>query len=82
MANKNHKFYYQVQLQMFCAEVDWTDLVLSDLDYLIIVHVKKCDQFFAKIIPRLESFYDNLISLELPYPRVADGLSRLSSLVD
>ena len=67
---------------MFCAEVDWTDLVLSDLDDLIIVHVKKCDQFLAKIIPKLESFYDNHISLALAYPRVVDGLSRLSSLVD
>ena len=81
VVNKNYKFYYQVQLQMFCAEVDWADLVLSDLDDLIIVHVKKCVHFLA-IIPKLGSFYDNHISLELAYPRVADGHSRLSSLVD
>ena len=34
--NKNHKFYYQVQLQMFCAECNWADLVLSDMNDLML----------------------------------------------
>lgn len=80
--NENHKFYYQVQLQMFCAECNWTDLVLSDMNDLIIIHIKKCNGFLSSVIPKLEDFYDNHIPLELAYPRVACGLSRLSKLIN
>jgi hypothetical protein len=82
VVNKNHKFYYQVQLQMFCAECEWTDLVLSDLNNLIILHIKKSGQFLSHIIPKLENFYNKHIALELAYPRVANGLQRLSKLLD
>jgi hypothetical protein len=82
VVNKNHKFYYQIQLQMFCAECNWTDLVLSDLNDLIILHIKKCNRFLSSIIPKLELFYDKNIALELAYPRVAYGLQRLSKLIE
>ena len=80
--NKSHKFYYQIQLQMFCAEVNWTDLVLSDLHGMIILHVKKCELFISEVIPKLESFYDMHVAPELAYPRVADGNVRLSKFID
>lgn len=79
--NKNHKFYYQVQQQMFCAGCNWTDLVLSDMDDIIIIHIKKSRSFLSSIIQKLEKFYDDHISLELAYPRVANGLPRLSKLI-
>ena len=79
--NKNHKFYYQVQQLMLCTGCSWTDLVLSDTVNLIILHVKKESRFLSDVIPKLEQFYDNHISLELAYPRVSDGLPRLSKLI-
>ena len=67
---------------MFSSECNWTDLVLSDINDLIIVHVKKNDRFLSSIIPKLEHFYGKHISLELAYPRVACGLPRLSKLLN
>ena len=71
--NKNHKFYYQVQQLMLCTGCSWTDLVQSDTVNLIILHVKKDNRFLPDEMLKLEQFY-------LAYPRVADGLTRLSKL--
>ena len=80
--SKNHQYYYQVQQQMLCCECKWTDLVLSDINDMIILNVKKCNSFLSSIIPKLEIFYDRHIAPELAYPRVAYGLPRLSKLID
>ena len=76
--NTNHQYYYQIQLQMFCTDTFWTDLVISDTVDLIIMNVKRSNHFLMGVIPRLENFYDSHISLELAYPRVKFGLSRVS----
>ena len=81
VVNKNHKFYYQVQQLMLCTESSWTDLVLSDTIDLIILHVKKNSKFLSEKVPKLEKFYDNPISLEIAYPKVFFGLTRLSKLI-
>ena len=60
---------------MLCTGCSWTDLVLSDTVNLIILNVKKDSRFLSDVIPKLEQFYDNHISLELAYPRVSDGLT-------
>ena len=39
--NRDHKFYYQVKLQMHCTHCKWTDLVLSDTKDMVILHIKK-----------------------------------------
>ena len=78
VVNKNHKFYYQVQQLMLCTKSSWTDLVLSDTVYLIILHVKKNNKFLSDLPPKLEKYYDNHISLEIAYPRVFYGLTALS----
>ena len=79
--NTNRKFYFQVQHQMFCTDSKWTDLVLSDLNDVVVLHVKRSNSFLSKMIPRLEDFYDSHISLELAYPRVAYGLPRLGKVI-
>ena len=66
---------------MLCCECKWTDLVLSDINDMIILNVKKCNSFLSNI-PKLEIFYDRHIAQELVYPRVAYGLPRLSKLID
>ena len=81
MVIKNHKSYYQVQQLMLCTETSWTDLILSDTVDLIILHVKKNSKFLADKVSKLEKFYDNHISLEIAYPRVFFGLTRLSKLI-
>ena len=82
VVNKNHKFYYQVQQLMLCTKLPWTDLVLSDtVDLIIMIHVKKNNKILSDMVPKLETFYDNHISLEIAYPRVLYGLTRLSKLI-
>ena len=81
VVNKNHKFYYQVQQLMLCTETSWTDLILSDTVDLIILHVKKNSKFLADKVSKLEKCYDNHISLEIAYPIVFFGLTRLSKLI-
>jgi len=80
VVNKNHKFYYQVQQLMLCTKSSCTDLVLSDTVNLIIVHVKRNNKFLSDMVSKLEKFYNNHICLEISYPRVLNGLTRLSKL--
>ena len=82
VVSKNRKFYYQVQQLMLCTESSWTDQVLSDtIADLIILHVKKTNKFLSEIVPKLEKFYNNHISLEIASPRMSYGLTRLSKLI-
>ena len=76
--NSNHKYYYQIQLQMFCTDTFWTDLVISDTKDLIIINVRRSNKFLMDVIPKLEHFYNSHILLELAYPRIKFGLSRVS----
>lgn len=78
LINSNHQYYYQIQLQMFCTDTYWTDLVISDTNELIIINVHRSNKFLRHVIPKLEYFYDSHILLELAYPRIKFGLSRVS----
>ena len=66
---------------MLCTGSSWTNLVLSDIVDLIILHVKKNNKFFSGKVPKLETFHDNQISLNIAYPRVFYGPARLSKLI-
>lgn len=74
--NENHQYYYQMQQQLFCTERKWVEFVASD-GYAIFVKCVLLDyDFWSRNLLRLESFYYNVILLELAYPRVKDGLER------
>lgn len=71
-----------MQQQMFCTGTNWTDLVISDLKDMIIIHVKRNNKFSRNIVPKLKDFYNRHILPELAYPRIAYGLSRVSKHLD
>ncbi|KAK3751002.1 hypothetical protein QZH41_020169 [Actinostola sp. cb2023] len=62
--NINHQFYYQIHLQMFCAECNWTDIVLSDMDDMIIIHINKSNSFLSDNSPVILWFNPPLIATE------------------
>ena len=66
-----------MQQQLFCSERKWVDFVASDGYALFLKRVLLDDVFWSRNLPRLKSFYYNVILLELAYPRVKDGLERI-----
>lgn len=78
--NENHQYYYQMQQQLFCTERKWVDFVASDGNVLFVKRVELDNIFWSRNLPRLESFYYNIILLELAYPRVKDGYERIGKL--
>lgn len=80
LINTNHPYHFQVQQQLFCVGLQWADLVISDLKEMIIISIKNNLQFRREVIPKLESFYDNYIAVELAYPRLTLGLPRLGKV--
>lgn len=57
----NHDYFYQVQGQMFCVgdrirSVHFVVFTLSDIS---IIHIQRDDEFIAKMVEKLESFYLN-----------------------
>ena len=86
--NQKHKYHYQVQQQMFVTQKPWVDLVVKevkdlpdrsivDTGGLFISTVNFNSEFWSSVLPKLEAFYNEHILVELAYPRVKFGLSRL-----
>lgn len=76
--NENHQYYYQMQQQLFCTERKWVNFVASDGYALFVERVLLVYDFWSRNLQRLESFYYNVILLELSYPRVKDKLQRIA----
>ena len=58
--NTKHKYYYQVQHQMFVTGKTWTDFVVKgSLDNsLYIERVEFNSVFWAEVLPKLKSFFN------------------------
>ena len=78
--NEIHQYYYQMQQQMLCTTRQWVDFVASDGSALFVQRVVFNKEFWSRNLPRLESFYYNVILLELAYPRVKSGCERIGKL--
>ena len=75
--NKNHSYYYQVQQQLLCSGRSWGDFAASDGNSIFIERVVYDENFWSEKIQHLEKFYNNMILLELAYPRIKHGLDRI-----
>lgn len=62
---------------MFCIERKWVDFVVFDGYVLFVKCVLFDDVFWSRNLLRFESFYYNVILLELLYLRVKDGFERI-----
>jgi len=74
--NTNHKYYYQIQQQLFCAKLQTCHFIVSNGDEMHCDTVSFNSSFWEEILPKLESFYYNHILPELVYPRVKLGGQR------
>ena len=76
--NINHKYFYQIQQQMFVTKRSWTDFVVkgSTGDKLYIERVNFDSDFWGTVLPKLCNFFQQHILPELSYPRVRYGLPR------
>ncbi|XP_028416033.1 uncharacterized protein LOC114539596 [Dendronephthya gigantea] len=78
--NNNHPYYYQIQQQLFCSRRLWADFVASDGKAIFVLNTAYCQKFWEQQLPRLRKFYYAIILLELAYPRVKFGHSRIGKL--
>ena len=74
--NRSHKYFYQVQGQMFCADILRVDFVVwfGD-DEPLYTETIFFDELFwsSKVLPRLDFFYRRAVLPEYFTKRVADG---------
>ena len=54
----NHPYYYQVQLQMFCAQQAMCDFVVYTAKDMCIVTVLRDDVFINEMVTKLHTFYE------------------------
>ena len=74
--NNNHKYYYQIQQQLFCAKRSICYFIVSSARGTHRDAVQFDSAFWENILPRLESFYFDHVFPELVYPRILTGESR------
>ena len=78
--NNNHKYYYQIQQQLFCAKQSICYFIVSSARGTHRDTVQFDSAFWENILPRLESFYFDDVFPELVYPRILTGESRWNKL--
>ena len=54
---RNHPYYYQVQLQMFCAQKVVCDFVVYTAKDICVVSVPRDDQFVEEMVVKMHDFY-------------------------
>ena len=74
--NKNHKYFYQLQQQLFCSKYKQSHFIVSDGVWLNHELVEFNDDFWRGPLQELEKFYFQNLLPELVYPRVLLGLPR------
>lgn len=74
--NRNHKYYYQIQQQLFCTGYKLCHFVVSNGVWVHIGNVCFDDVFWNTTFEKLETFYYQHIFPELVYPDVKFGCPR------
>ena len=76
--NRNHKYFYQVQQQMFVTNRKWTDFVVkgSCCDGIYCERVPFNQSTWETVLHKLDSFYSCWIVPELAYPKIKFALDK------
>ncbi|GFX26669.1 yqaJ domain-containing protein [Trichonephila clavipes] len=64
----NHKFYFQIQGQLFITQRKWCDLYLWCKKDSLTLRIEANEEFWKGIIPKLEKFYFKCV-----LPEILDG---------
>ena len=74
--NTNHKYYCQIQQQLFCSKRHTCNFVVTSERGTHYDIVKFDNKFWENVLPRLEKCYFDNIFPELVYSRILHGQSR------
>ena len=74
--NTNHKYYYQIQQQLFCSKRHICHFIVSNEGGTHNNIVRFDRPFWENALLRLQSFYFDCVFPELVYPRILHGESR------
>lgn len=74
--NTNHKYFYQLQQQLFCSKCTQSHFIVSNGVWLNHEVVKFDNIFWQSTLQQLEKFYFQNIFPEVVYPRVLHGQTR------
>ena len=70
---KRHNYYFQVQCQMYCCDVDWCDFVLRTDKELHVERIQRDQDWWDQQLPKLKTFYFDALLPELACPRFGKG---------
>lgn len=77
--NKNHKYFYQVQQQLFCTNLEACHFIVCNGDEMHTDIIVFDATFWGDILCQLEVFYFQHVFPELVYPRLKYGGLRWNS---
>lgn len=70
---RRHNYYYQVQCQMYCCNVDWCDFVVRTNEDFHVERVPRDKAWWQQQLPKLKEVYFHSLLPELACPRRGKG---------
>ena len=70
---RRHDYYYQIQCQMYCCNVEWCDFVVRTNKDLLVECIFRDPYWWKQQLPRLKDFYFDALLPELACPRRGKG---------
>ena len=80
--NKKHRYYHQIQQQLFCANKKLCHFIVSNGEWLKIEDIVFYQIFWNETVTKLENFYFSNIFPELVYPRLLHGQPRWNKIIN
>ena len=68
-----HNYYYQVQCQMYCCDVEWCDFVIRTNKDFHVEHIPRDKVWWQQQLSKLNDFYFRALLPELACPRQGKG---------
>jgi len=81
LINRKHKYHYQIQQQLFCADKKLCHFIISNGTWLHTELVEFDSSSWNTIVSKLQDFYFTNIFPELVYPRVLYGQQRWNKTI-
>ena len=78
--NKKHKYYRQIQQQLFCTNKKLCHFIVSNGEWLKIEDIAFDEIFWNETVTKLDNFYFSNIFPELVYPRLLHGQPRWNKI--
>ena len=70
---RKHNYFFQIQCQMYCCNVDWCDFIVRTEKDIHIERITRMKSWWEEQIPMLRKFYFDALLPELASPRQGMG---------